>query len=89
MKTDFGNVCVGQKIFVEKIFETCDSFARHVERNKKGNLHIVRDFQPGEVCEIIKIQQSGCRSVWITYKSESGNIFTQLKRIHTKVNIID
>ena len=89
MKTDYGYVEVGDKIYVSKIYESCYHDDREIYRGRDGHLHSRRRVEPGEICEVSHIRPSGARSVDITFKTSSNDHFTQLKRLSTKVEVIN
>jgi|WetSurMetagenome_2_1015567.scaffolds.fasta_scaffold1917198_1 hypothetical protein len=88
MLTDYGNVVKGDKIFVDKIYEGCNHNDFDCRKTRTGKIRLVRNSQPGEVCEIICLRSSGKKSVDVTFRSTSGIIFTQNKRISTKVEVV-
>jgi hypothetical protein len=71
--TDYGNIKIGDNTTIDVPIEK-DIFGKIIESKS-------------EICEITNIVATGKSSVWITFQSESGKIFSQLKRITTKVLI--
>lgn len=71
--SDYGNVVIGEKTSVNVPIEK-DIFDKVIASEFK-------------ICTITNLIPSGKNSVWVTFTTEEGLSFAQLKRINTKVLI--
>jgi hypothetical protein len=75
MITDYGNIRIGDKVFEDVPLQK-DIFGKVFENET-------------QICEIIRLVDSGKSSVWVTFQPTNGSAFALLKRITTKCMVVD
>jgi len=72
--TDFGNVKLGDKVFVDIVEK--DIFGKAISKEI-------------QLCKITQLCSCSAYYVWVTFEQENGHSFAQKKKITTKIMVHD